>query len=966
MRASTSGEKLLLKELLLDSRTFFVSVRGELGRKKGSLEFQGRVKPIERGNFFMEAVTFNGDAQVNLPYLFFEAQAFEPKIRVVEEEFSDIKGKIVGEGELFRSLVATGEFTNREVILRAEYNIIPKNHLTFSYENLRLTEKTFGLGQKVEAVLRGEGEILFRERKLSVWGSGSNIVVGRDTFGEGVFDFSYIFGGEGELKAELYNSGRASLNLRLGRGKLKGEASVENYKLSINDLKGILNGNVTFRKSGQDLEVDFLGNLINPEYRGVDIPTVSFTGRLKNSELFVNLKGQGVRADISGKPDNLIGEIYFRNFTLRQGENTLNLSYGVFHFEKREKVIKGKGNFEDLRLFSGNLKLATSGKVSLSKKDVLNLKVKGELSAFFGDKVIDDSLRYAFGVEGNLIDLRGVSDKTKLRLNYNLTEKKGSFGGEYNARQISAHFWGTVKEEGILGEGKLRIRFLEDYVKLSGNFEAKKDHIKIKLKPYRYSGKLLSYRFRGFEFVKEGEGIYVLFGGLDAKFLRRPILIVSEAKGEGNLKRIDFSPIKLEGIMNGTVNISYKKGLRVNSKGEIDLTLLSKNVASLIKSKLEGSINYEFQMRGKDFKLIATTEQVVKIRSTYFYEPFIGAVNLEAKPSSMMFSMVNWFKEGYLNAYAITTDYKNFDINFMFEKAPVKYYTKELKVALLADGKGKVGIKNFKKISLKLNTSFDGTVRVLKIPEAKEKKETKLPVEFSLNAEFRTKTGLNVKLPEGRLLTALKGKVYGRYPDINYDIFLQVKSGKVSYFGKDFIVKGGKLELHKREEEEERYVDLELNTWEEPYKIFLKVKGELDHPEVYYFSEPPLSRREILLKLIGGGGNNAVLPVATALSQELKQVGAFKGTLERLFDVKIGIGIQTASTGELGAAIDLRKRISRLFSIKYRLSTLKDKRATYWELEANPPVDADIGFYFFLYSDETSEYRLGYRKEFNF
>ncbi len=957
---------LFLQQLFLDSKNFYLIGQGTLERKEGKLSFLGQVKPIKKRNFLMEAVNFKGSATVELPRVYLTAYVEEPKIRVVEQEIVNLTGIIRGEGKLFKSLVARGDFTNGELELHAEYQIIPENLLTFSYRNLRITEKAFKLKEKVNAVFEGEGVLRFKEKKLKVSGVSRNILVGKDTFGEGSFEFNYILGKEGKLTAYLSNHGDIRLKINLGKGGIKGEVYGENYSFSFKELTGKITGKVNFEKTKDKMFAEFSGNLANLSYREVVLPQINFEGYFKNSQLVAALSGRGLKARLRGKPDDLNIELALKNFRLRHRSGELIVPSGAFILQAQGKHLKGKGNFTGLNISSQGVRLVSSGKIRFKKDEHLYLDLTGDLSVFYKDKVIDESLRYAFGVNKNLIDLKGASKRTRLRLNYRIDQKKGSFGGEYAAKKAFLSFWGKIKDRKLFAEGKVRLKVLGDYVNLRGNLEVEKDYARVKLQPYRYRGKLISYNFEGLQIVKKGAEISVLFRGLETEFMKRPLLTISEAKGQGTLKGIQLSPLKLKGIVEGSLNLGYREELFVYSKGRINLTLLSKNMASLIRSELDGRVDYEFWMRGKEFRLVATTKEIVRIRSAYFYEPFIGAINLEVEPNSLMFSMVNWFKSGYLNAYAIAKDYKNFNVIFQFERVPVKYYTKELKVALLADGKGKVGVKNFKKINFELNTAFDGSVRILKIPEAKGKKETKLPLELILNTEFKTKTGLSVKLPEGRLFTALSGKVYGRYPDVNYDILVQVKSGKVSYFGKDFIVKGGKLELRKKDEEEERYVDLELNTWEEPYKIFLKVKGELENPEVYYFSEPPLSRRDILLRLIGGGGNNAVLPVATALSQELEQVGAFKGTLERLFDVKIGIGVQTTPTGELGAAIDLRKRISRLFSIKYRLSTLKDKRATYWEVEARPPLDADVGFHFFLYSDETREYRLGYRKEFNF
>lgn len=967
LKAKISGEELLLEDLIVDSERFFTTVRGKLGRKRGVLSFQGKVNPIEKKNFFMEAITFEGTAKLKLPSITYEAKVSEPRIRVVEEEFLGLAGKIWGEGKLFKTLVVNGEFTNGQVKLKAKYNLIPEDYLTFFYENLSLSEKAFKTKEKVKLLLSGKGKIRFLERKLSVQGSGKGLLLGRESFKEGSFELDYGFEGKGRLKARLINAGSIALDLQFGEEGLSGEAKAENYRLNISELQGTLRGVASFKKVGESLEVKFLGDLINPEYKEIKLPPLHFTGTLKNSNLSMSIGGRGIEANLFGELKALQAVVYFKDFELKPSDGTVKVSSGTLFLETKDGSVKGRGNFSGLNLLLGDLRLESSGSLALSKVESLNLQVDGNLSAYYGKEVIDDSLRYALGVNGNLIDFIGVSKRTNLRLKYDTAIQEGSFTGKYNTERAFLNFWGKMKGGQATGEGEVRLNLLNDYLRLLGSFEVKGDYASLNLKPYTYKGKLLSYEFKGLKITKVEKNISLSFGGLEALFLRRPILIASSAKGEGTTQRLKVSPIQLSGLVNGTLNLSYEGGLEIDSKGKIDLTLLSKNIASLMKSELEGSADYEFRMKGKDFKLVATTKDVVKIRSAYFYEPFIGAINLEAEPNSLMFGMVSWFKDGYLNAYAISKDYKNFDVVFQFEKVPLRYNTDELRLVLLADGRGNLSIKNFKSVNLVLQSAFDGSAEVLKASKkAKEEKPKPPPLELTLNASFNTKTGLNVKLPEGRVFTALKGKVYGKYPDINYDLSAELLSGKLNYFEKDFIVKGGRLALIKKKEGEERYIDLELNTWEKPYKIFLKVKGDLNNPEVYYFSEPPLSKDKILLLLVGGGTGNAVLPVATVLSQEIKQVGTFKGKLEKLLDVKVGVGVQTSPTGELGATVDVRKDVGRFFNAKYRYSTLKDKKATYFGAEAKPPVDADIGFQFFMYSDKAREYRIGYRKEFNF
>ena len=965
VKAYVGKEKINLRNLFLDSDRFSLEVWGELGKKEGDLNFTGIVKPIKKPNFLMETIAYRGKAQISLPYVNLAAEIKEPLIRIGEEEIRDVKGDLKGEGKLFSYLFAEANIYDGELRLKAKYRILPENYLTFSYENLKLTEKVFKLKENVRAVFSGEGEILFKERRLNVKGNAESVSIAGNNFDKGSFVFTLLFGQGGKLEAQLSEPGLISLSLNFSKEEVHGVVKVENIEL-IKEFEGRIKGDITFKRSRKSTEVSFLGNLNKPSYKGFSFPDINFSGFLKKEEVVLSISGKGIRADFSGKLKNLKGNIRLRNFTAAYKESPLSVKEGLINLLLKDGTFKAKGRFKELVLKYGNLKLSTSGGLEASKERVLELKLKGVLSAHYLNKPIDKSLKYAFDVKGNKLEFRGLSKRTKLRLNYSLRDKKGSFGGSYSTEEVSSSFWGRIEGDNFFGEGKLKVKVLEDYVKLRGEFSGGRESVKLSLKPYIYRGKLLSYTFGGLHLVKDKEQLSITFGGLRIAFLGRKILTLSKSEGKGELKNFIFTPIEIDGVVNGRINVKYDGEPYISSKGKVNLTLLSKNMASLIRSEFEGVMDYEFNLRGKNFKLIASMEEIVKVRSAYAYEPFIAAINLEVVPNSLMFSMVNWFKNGYLTAYALTEDYKNFDVVFKFSKAPLKYFTDELKVALDADGEGKVELREFKKVRVLAQTSFEGTVRVLKIPQASSQETKKLPISLEMDLSFKTKTGLTVKVPEGRLFAGLKGRVYGAYPEFSYDIGVHILSGKLSYFGKDFIVKRGDIELHRKEEVEERYINLELNTWVDPYKIFIKVSGDINDPDVYYFSEPPMSKREVLLTLIGGRGNKAILPVATALTEELRGVEEIKGRLERLFDVKIDVGLQTTPTGDLGAVVRLRKRISRLFKMSYQVSSLKDRRASFFEAEVKPPTDPDLGFQFFMYSDDTREYRLKYRREFNF
>ncbi|RUM28884.1 MAG: hypothetical protein DSY32_03805, partial [Aquifex sp.] len=253
-----------------------------------------------------------------------------------------------------------------------------------------------------------------------------------------------------------------------------------------------------------------------------------------------------------------------------------------------------------------------------------------------------------------------------------------------------------------------------------------------------------------------------------------------------------------------------------------------------------------------------------------------------------------------------------------------------------------------------------------KVRKIKRKEKKAFPIEIVLDVKFRTKNGLVLKLPEGRVYTTLSGKVYGKLPDIYYTIDVVIKSGRLKYFGREFFVKRSTVELVKEKSRKLTEFVFHLNTVSDGYKIFLLIHGTPENPKIYYFSEPPLSRERILFRLISGGVSEGILPVGGVLARELKTLGYVKGTLERLFDVNVEIGIKTSSTGEVGALVKLKKKLGSYLSLHYQTASTRDKKDTFWGVEVKSPGSLELGFRFNVYSDNTREYKLRYVKEFDF
>ncbi len=930
LKGRVERELLRIENLSLISRRFWASVRGRVGERIGRLTFFGAVNPVKTKHFEMDALYFRGEAQINFPFLHGFAYVVEPFVRVRGKKYEHLRGVVGGHFKLFERLLLSGFVEGEEVKIWAHYSAIPENSLRFSFSELSVDEEVIGLRLPFRSLWSGEGSFSLREKKLQVRARSGELFLAGETFERGELSFSYNLPlREGLLDLNLTNGGLANLRLALKGKELKGNFILKTLRLTYKGLGLSISGIGEFEKK-EKFRLRASYSLQEISARGLSLPDLS--GRLTLMDGFVktSLRGEGIRALLWGRPPALEGRLTLRNFGLSLKGATL-------------LVREGKGEF------------------SLKKPLRASLDLHSDL--FFKERALERDVNLRITLKDSLLKLLLSSASSRGRLSYSLEKKEGSFSLRRRDKLLTLSTKGNVKGAEAEGNLELLLRLGEDLIPLNGNFSLRRDSLSFRLNRRTFRGKVLSYEFGGVNLSLEGGRLKGRVGGLRLFLLGRPLLEVSQASLEGSPSAFQFTPINVSGIFRGKILLGKEEEFFVDGEGILDLGLLSNYVSSLIRSRLEGKVRAKLRAEGGSFSLLLDTERPLRVKSEFFYEPFTTALTLSASEKNLQLSLSSWFSRGFLVAYALSEDYRNFTVFMDFEKAPLRFVD-GVRARILADGKGRLEVENLKELKLYLRTSFDGYVQIEKGEGKAKRKKEDLPVE--VNLEFSTKKGLEIKIPEGRILATLRGKVYGRLPRVNYLLEANLRAGQLSYFGRDFFLKNSRIEAVREGDKEEVRLSLSLNTYLDGYKVFLKVSGTKDSPEVYYFSEPPLSREEILLSLIGGSSGEGLLPVGEALTRELRTVGTFKGYLERLLDVKISFGVMTTSTGEIGAYARLRKNLGRFLSLVYQTSSLQERRSNYLGAVLTSPGNLDLVFQFNVYSDSSREYKFRYIKEFDF
>ncbi len=949
---------LKLKFLTVNSPYFSAYIKGDIRNNDLNAKYKVFINPLKKESFYLDLIKIEGEAYGKFPKININGKGHIPKIAVNKRSYEEIFINIQGYADIFSDITLNFEGKGKENLhFSGTYNVVPEGIIKFKFENLPVDSYTLKIPLQLESLFKGNGIIDLSNKKISLFAESSKFQLENMRFNL-YLNLNYRIKNQGVLLFLGENKGKFMGFLEFGKN-LKGYLKLVNLEYQKSGLNFYAFGDIIFKK-----EKVFSSNLDirikNIRYSDINLPNLKIYGNIYGKNLNINLKSKETYGKITGNFENLNGFFHIKNYKILGNEKKITLKNGLISLSLNKSTISAEGNNISSEIFLKQVKVfaKTSFKFLKYGKN-FNLNGSGISDIYFSDKNVLKEFKYRYSLKKQVFRFSGFSKETKFKLVYNLKRKIGKLEGKYLKEKLRIITAGSLKNEDLILKISALYDFLGEKIKLKANVKRKNGVISFKLLPYTYRGNKIDIELKGIEGRIINENLSISFKGLYVHLLNRNLISLYPSKAEGKLRNFLLS-LKISGVYNGALNAGFLNRPFLVSSGFLDLELLSSYVGSLMRSKLKGELICAFVFENGKFSFVASTEKPIKVVSRFFFQPFESSIYTEVDNNGIRFSQTAWFKEGYLNLYAFSKDFRNFEIKGNFKNIPVGYRD-DIKLRLKADGRINVIVNEFRKFKIDLKSEFDGYARIKKRIE-KRKEEKKFPFDIFINAEFKTKNNFVVYLPEGRIYTNIDGKVYGKLPTAFYNVNIVLRAGILNYFGKTFYLRSGIITAIRNEEREITRFKLDLHTVEDDYKIFLSIRGTPENPEVFYFSEPPLSRREILLRLIGGGVQESVLPIGTVLQRELRAIGK----VERLLDIKLDFGLITSSTGEVGAVLRLKKDIGRFLSVYYQASSSEDKRDTYLGGEVRFPTDMELGFRFYLYSDNTREYKLRYIKEFDF
>ncbi|GAB6065213.1 translocation/assembly module TamB domain-containing protein [Aquifex pyrophilus] len=955
-------DNLNLNFLTMNSHYFSAYIKGSVQNNTLNARYKVFINPIKEKRFYMKLIKIEGKAYGKFPKINLEGEGYIPEISVNRRSYRDIFVNINGFAELFSNITLVFNGKGEENLqVWGKYDVIPEGILEFTFENLPVDSYALNVPLKLNAIFKGNGKLNLKKKEIYLFARSKKF-----SFEDNIFNvylsLNYKIKSKGVLLFLGENKGKLMGFLEFGK-KINGYVKLIDLEHRFKGLNFQISGDFTFKKK-DIFSSDLNFRVKNIEYSHLYFPDLRIYGHVYGKNINLSLKSEETYGRVIGSPENLKGFISIKDYEVSGIEKKLFIKRGFLNLSFKRDTILVKGSKISSEFSFKQIKAVTETSFDFLKNNQkINLSGGGVSHVYISGKEILRNFKNEYSLKEGIFSLLGNSKEAKIKVVYDLEKKLGKFEGRYLKEKLRIFTKGDFRDKKISLKIRSSYILLDEKIELEASLKGDEDVINFEVLPYTYRGKKLDVELKGVKGSLINGDLSISFKGLYVRLLDRNLLSLHPVKAKGSIRNF-LIPIKISGVYRGVLNIGFLNEPILVSSGFLDLDLLSAYVGSLMRSKLRGELLCSIVLKGKEFSFVATTEKPVKGVSRFFYQPFNSAIHVELDNGGIRFSQVSLFREGYLNLYAFSKDFKNFEVKGDFKNLPIGYRD-SVKLRLEADGKINVGIKNFKRINIVLKSDFDGYARIEKMVQKKGEKK-KIPLDIFIDAEFKTRNNFVVYLPEGRVYTNVNGKVYGKLPDIFYNVNVLLRAGILNYFGKTFFLREGRINAMKSEEGEITKFNLELHTVEDNYKIFLSLKGTPENPEVFYFSEPPLSRREILLRLIGGSVQESVLPVDKILQNELRTVGFVKSEIERLLDVKLDFGLITSSTGEVGAVLKLKKDIGRFLSVYYQTSSSEDKRDTYLGGEVRFPTDMNLGFRFYLYSDNTREYRLRYIKEFDF
>ena len=967
-----------LKNFQLNSAIVDLKVEGKVeeGAIAGEFLFEGVYKGLNAGYIVIPRVAFHGDGTIGEEGISFKMIGEAKDLKVINRFYREVRASAVGLYRFNGDFEVRGKLKSEGVDADFIYGLIPNERLKIYVHRLLLDSQVAYFPFSIIGWAEGIVDLNLEEGHLDIEARSSSMTLEGIHFQMVEAHFSYdLVKGVGNLTAYASGLGDLQVWMYFGSGGVGGYIDMKNMFLSKAGVTAHLSGIGRFSISG-DVTFTFEGIGKDIAYREFALGDADLRVKVNDRELNSVVKGAGfvIRAD------GEIGEFLdiratFRNFERRLRDVIVGVKNGKIIFKGwtdkftimpslEGVIVKGKGL--DLEGSAGGL-ISRQGTISGKVRLDINRGIYGgrDLSGSFitmrfeGTKTA--GIYYLRDlISGNyIVDFMGQA----LVTNGAIMAGKGS---------LSYTFYGSPQKGHLSFELSLPIRGKEALLRGRAHYREKDYEAFLEGADLKIG--IAKVRFGGLSIKGRGSKALLSFGGLNVSLIDESVLSVKASEGTLDLEKKSFyMDFDIEGSVKGKAKVRFDRdrGLSFLSKGIVDLSRLSMFTFTPLGGRAEGELSFRASYNNGEVVLEAYTGKELKVYSKYFSFPMLGWIELRGIGRNLSAFLTLWKNGEGLSLNLGTSDFRNFYLYVLSKNAPISIKDNAFEGDLRLTSEGWVWVEDRRRARVTLDVILGGEIsvrkisggdRVLSVKTDDIKKPTGPEVNFDVR--FTTDKLLRVTLPEGYIFTKVKGWVKGKAQDPDYTVVVEFVSGELNYFGRKFYVRGGTFTMVKEKGKEEKRVNLLIASTYEDLTIFLNLKGDLSDPSLFVWSEPPMSRKEILSKLIIGTSAEGFFPVTEGLFRAFGSVGAIRSGLSENFGVDISFSIQTGSSGDLGFNVNIRKKLGRIFSVEYQQSTLADPRSTYFG--GNIKLPGGFQIYGRSFSNDALEVKLKMQGKFDF
>ncbi len=959
---------VLIRSMRVWSEAFDLSIAGRLmeGELRGGFGVRGTIGEIRRGVIAVAPVKVEGEGELNYRELQAHLRAYTDKVEL-EGRGSFRKVRATGKLRLTfgKGLLLEGKVWNESVSGEYHLELFSKRLLKARIVDFPVDSRLLGVQIPIWARVRGDVRLDLSSKDLRLLLSTESLVVENMSFGRSHLSLSYNLQSRSG-RADFFATAPGYLRLsgNVGEGGFEGRLLVRELPIVRDGVSTFLSydGLLSYRGS---LFLLGRGKFRDLFFRNLPVGDGTYTVELRDRMLELTYRGEGFEGTLKGHLGRslisvngireLRREVYGAQVEVSEGK--VELSLDGKRLTLAVEVDKGSLERSGVRsLLSGRLKVEKDGGISGDYSfELRDINVRGRIvprltvtGGIKGDRVYG-----TYSLEGLLKGKFGLS----------LSERRLSVKGTFREENLSADYsFDGSPSEGSL-EATLHLAVGGRTSELKGEVLYRGERFSLKLEPADYSWGVLDLSFGGLTVEGNLRRADVRFSGAKVSVLNRPVVEV--AQEEGSLRLRDGSLFwrgRVSGAVVGEVELRYEGGVEVLSRGTIDLEKLSFFVATPLGGQVRGKLAYGLKYREGKLDLRVVNGGRVVTYSRYFSFPMEAWVDLRALERSLAAFVSVWSGNSELSANVGSLNLRDFYVYLISRELPILYMDEGLLLSIKISSEGWVDVKDLKEVNLRLDALFHGDVEIKRTRAGSGGRERRLPV--ALDVRFKSDKPIRVVLPEGYVYAKVAGWVGGRAENPSYTVRVELLSGELSYFGRQFFLRGGVLNIVKEKEVERRSVDVVLVNPSEDLNIFLNLRGSFEDPKLVVWSEPPRPTGELLTKLVIGSIAEGILPVAKALFSQLGYVSDLRSGVASLLGVDITFSTQSGAQGELGFSINVKKKIARAFAIEYQQSTLKDPRATYYG--ASLSLSRSLFLQGRMFSDRSSELKLRFIRKFDF